>query len=517
MMKGICLGKKADQKSSREPAIGRAGASAFASFKPENEKPSSQDLERVACFSHHFAEIDILPRPFVQPKLVVAPPGDKYEQEADRVAEQVMQMPEPCPKCQPEDEDLLAKPISHKITQLIQRQETGHEEVEDEVEEEEKFIQPKRAGGLTSQLDSDLNTYVRSMRSIGQPLSESTRNFFEQRFCYNFSHVRVHTDSKASKIARALNAKAFAVGQNIVFGSTYYKPETIAGKKLLAHELTHIVQKNGSFSQQNQMNLVNRVPDDNYENEYTLSLDYNHDFEVFQQAVIDLISWRVMRSRAPLLVRQSNLSEVHRALENIFGFRTNQRVEVLHASFTRSGARVERILFRIEWTEWTGREFETERIRANRSLYDILNDPWMRNQYWMKYRRLAIESRRLIEESPPISPEATGYGYLEKEMKMGMWIMHHWTELRFDTDPMLRRWFRLPPRRSLERIQGESEETYQRRIDDQVQEYIHDLKERYSRILDRYFIECQEGCTPEGEEIAVHIEYLREHYGSEPF
>jgi len=53
MMKGICLGEKANQKSSREPAISRAGASPFASFKPENEKPSAQDLKRAARFSHH--------------------------------------------------------------------------------------------------------------------------------------------------------------------------------------------------------------------------------------------------------------------------------------------------------------------------------------------------------------------------------------------------------------------------------------------------------------------------------
>ncbi len=89
-MKGICPGEKANQKTSREPAISRAGTSPFASFKPENERPSAQGIERAAGFSHYFGDIDILPRPVVQSKLIVGPPGDKYEQEADRVANEVM-------------------------------------------------------------------------------------------------------------------------------------------------------------------------------------------------------------------------------------------------------------------------------------------------------------------------------------------------------------------------------------------------------------------------------------------
>jgi len=95
MMKGICPGEKANQKTSREPAISRAGTSPFASFKPENERPSAQDIGRVARFSHFFGDLDIFPQPFIQPRLIVGSPGDRYEQEADRVAEEAVTLCSP--------------------------------------------------------------------------------------------------------------------------------------------------------------------------------------------------------------------------------------------------------------------------------------------------------------------------------------------------------------------------------------------------------------------------------------
>jgi hypothetical protein len=80
--------------------------------------------------------------------------------------------------------------------------------------------------------------------SQGKPLDEQTRAFMEPRFGHDFSQVRVHTDTQASESARAINASAYTVGNNIVFGSHQYAPETSQGQKLLAHELTHVVQQN---------------------------------------------------------------------------------------------------------------------------------------------------------------------------------------------------------------------------------------------------------------------------------
>lgn len=81
------------------------------------------------------------------------------------------------------------------------------------------------------------------LRSSGRPLDSATRAFFEPRFGYDFSGVRVHSDNHAAESARAVNALAFTVGQNVVFGSGQFAPSTNAGRQLLAHELTHVVQQ----------------------------------------------------------------------------------------------------------------------------------------------------------------------------------------------------------------------------------------------------------------------------------
>ncbi len=82
------------------------------------------------------------------------------------------------------------------------------------------------------------------LRSPGQPLDAQTRAFFEPRFGHDFSQVRVHTDARAAESSQAVNALAYTVGRQVVFGAGQYAPETSAGQKLLAHELTHVVQQN---------------------------------------------------------------------------------------------------------------------------------------------------------------------------------------------------------------------------------------------------------------------------------
>ena len=79
--------------------------------------------------------------------------------------------------------------------------------------------------------------------SSGQPLDASVRAFFEPRFGHDFSHVRVHTDSKAPASVQAVNALAYTVGRDVVFGAKQYAPGTVEGQRLLAHELTHVVQQ----------------------------------------------------------------------------------------------------------------------------------------------------------------------------------------------------------------------------------------------------------------------------------
>src|SRR4051794_3813739 len=79
-------------------------------------------------------------------------------------------------------------------------------------------------------------------RSNGRPLEPAARGYFEPRFGHDFSRVRVHYDPHAEALAHALNARAYTVGRDIVFGKDQYAPGTSAGRRLLGHELTHVVQ-----------------------------------------------------------------------------------------------------------------------------------------------------------------------------------------------------------------------------------------------------------------------------------
>lgn len=99
----------------------------------------------------------------------------------------------------------------------------------------------------------------------GQPLDAETRTFFEPRFGHNFSNVRVHADALAAKSARAVNALAYTVGRNVVFGEGQFAPATTAGRRLMAHELTHVVQQSAVTSEPT--NLTIGDPSDSYERE----------------------------------------------------------------------------------------------------------------------------------------------------------------------------------------------------------------------------------------------------------
>jgi len=99
------------------------------------------------------------------------------------------------------------------------------------------------------------------LRSPGQPLDATTRAFMEPRFGHDFSRVRVHSDSRAAESAPAVNALAYTVGSHVVFGAGQYAPQSALGKKLLAHELTHVVQQRSGIHLENDVGK----PGDAYE------------------------------------------------------------------------------------------------------------------------------------------------------------------------------------------------------------------------------------------------------------
>jgi Domain of unknown function (DUF4157) len=219
----------------------------------------------------------------LQTKLMVGPAGDKYEQEADRVAEQVVSSPtgrlrsqrsavsgQPTIQRQEDEDELQFKPLAASITPLVQRQEDEDElqfkplvqrqEDEDELqfkplvqrqedEDELQFKSNLQSPISNLQASPDVESRLAANKGGGSPLPDDVRATMEPRFGADFSGVRIHTDSQAVQMSRELKAQAFTHGQDIYMGAEKYDPNSDAGKRLLAHELTHVVQQSGGAVQ----------------------------------------------------------------------------------------------------------------------------------------------------------------------------------------------------------------------------------------------------------------------------
>jgi hypothetical protein len=194
------------------------------------------------------------PGHLVQPKLQVNEPGDRYEQEADSMADQVMRMNIPS-----SDDSSFFKPALTTVQRKCQH-----------CEEEEK-LHRKESSGTATQGSHELDNYVGSLGPSGQAMPESSRQFFEPRFGHDFSGVRIHTDSVAAKSAQSINALAYTTGNNIVFNSGQYSPESDNGKRLMAHELTHVVQQNSPLHLNNTIVQRQTKPDITTVSSVTLS------------------------------------------------------------------------------------------------------------------------------------------------------------------------------------------------------------------------------------------------------
>jgi hypothetical protein len=180
----------------------RAGAAA------PQPRPSRTPLLQRECAACN-DEREKKEQPGLQTKLAVNAPGDVYEQEADRVADQVMRMP-------------AAAVQTQAVSSRLQRQSSA-------------APAPATAPPIVGEV----------LRQPGVPLDAETRAFMEPRFGADFSAVRVHTGAQAAASAAAVNATAYTVGENIAFGSDRYAPQQGAGRRLLAHELTHVLQQRG--------------------------------------------------------------------------------------------------------------------------------------------------------------------------------------------------------------------------------------------------------------------------------
>jgi len=201
----------------------------------------------------------------VQAKLTVNAPNDVYEQEADRVADTVTKAIQTPVSRQEEEEEVLQG-------QLLQRQEEEEEAQlkvsepqRQEVPEEELQMQPAESKPAT--VSEDMETTIKAARGGGHPLSDNVRGPMEQALGAGFSGVRVHTDSEADELNQHLSARAFTTGQDIFFRQSEYSPGSDSGRKLIAHELTHVVQQAGTRglqrdSTQEPAHVESRIPGD---------------------------------------------------------------------------------------------------------------------------------------------------------------------------------------------------------------------------------------------------------------
>lgn len=199
----------------------------------------------------------------IQTKLAVGPADDEYEREADRVADRVMSMPQP--KVQrageEEEEELQTKPLAMQITPLVQRQAEPEEEEDERVrskssdglaqrqkedEKEENIFLQRKYCEVMGQDDALFKGIDRAISSTGRPLENALQTEMGKHFGYDFSNVRMHSGIDAELSAQKINAKAYTVGHDIVFGANRFAPGTYEGRKLIAHELTHVVQQSGN-------------------------------------------------------------------------------------------------------------------------------------------------------------------------------------------------------------------------------------------------------------------------------
>jgi outer membrane protein OmpA-like peptidoglycan-associated protein len=207
--------------------------------------------------------------PTIQPKLKIGEPNDKFEQEADRVADEVMRMPDRSesdtlsfPRQQSQvsalQGPLIAKFWASNQLSSVSRNEHNSvqrlckkcdEEVqtamepskEDEIEVQTKLASAKNANPVVADSMS-----LNALKGGGHPLPKATRSFFEQRMGHDFNNVRLHTDIRANELAQSLNARAFTHGNHIVFRTGEYQHSISTGRYLLAHELAHTIQQGAS-------------------------------------------------------------------------------------------------------------------------------------------------------------------------------------------------------------------------------------------------------------------------------
>lgn len=277
----------------------------------DTEQVAQQPQNTRPALGHSFGRMSVRP---VQAKLTIGEQNDKYEQEAEREASQVVQQINAPSSAQskqgqsvqrmeePEEEEeiqtkamisplqrsLLApalqreamgvelerqaqtnkerstfSPIVQRLNQPEEREQLTIPQIsaiqrslispvlqreylleEEEIQAKSNIQGQEAIGG--GEASTDLESAIKRARGGGQPLEEGMRESMEQLMGADFSGVRVHTDTEADQLNKSIQAKAFTMGQDLFFRQGAYEPKSRGGQELIAHELTHVVQQNGS-------------------------------------------------------------------------------------------------------------------------------------------------------------------------------------------------------------------------------------------------------------------------------
>ncbi len=246
--------------------------------------------------------------PPVQAKMTVNKPGDKFEQEADKMADKVMRMPDPAPgkeekiqrapeeKVQKREDDRIMKSaamddkkvqrqpvekiqkapaVEEKVQKAEAREEKVQKKPDDRImrkeeiqkaeqekiqKKEEEKVQRKSGEGGASSVAAQTQSAIHSQTTGGQQMGSETRGFMESRFGADFGNVRIHSDPEAASLSNQLSARAFTYQNHVFFARDQYQPGTSEGKHLLAHELTHTIQQGHAEQQSPKVSTAAATP-----------------------------------------------------------------------------------------------------------------------------------------------------------------------------------------------------------------------------------------------------------------
>ncbi|MBE9045004.1 DUF4157 domain-containing protein [Pleurocapsales cyanobacterium LEGE 10410] len=232
---------------------------------PTLQQQTEQPVKNFGDISIFSAEQSANPIP-LQAKLTIGQPNDKYEQEADRVAADVVQT--------------INSPEANQPVQKT--------EAEEEVQAKPLDLQADGMTAAASAAPAQVEQGINQAKGGGKSLAPKLQQKMGSAMGADFSGVRVHTDNNADRLNESIQAKAFTTGRDVFFKQGAYQPNSRGGQELIAHELTHVVQQNTDVKSSNARSVQRKVEDENknsmtkeqvinYLKENKNLLEYSHD------------------------------------------------------------------------------------------------------------------------------------------------------------------------------------------------------------------------------------------------